>query len=69
MSDARILIAMKLEQVRPRVAEEELEDCREWRRRDLLPSSGGIALTGLLLWMLAQPPAEWAKGEWFQAEA
>lgn len=57
---------MKLEQVRQRVVEEELKDYREWRRRDLLPSLGCIALTGLLLWMLAHPPAEWAKGEWFQ---
>jgi hypothetical protein len=56
---------MKLEQVRQRVVEEELKSHREWRRRDLLPALGCIVCAGLLLWMVAHPPAEWAKGEWF----
>jgi hypothetical protein len=58
---------MRLEQVRQRVVEEELKSYREWRRRDLLPSLLGIALGGMLVWgVVAQPPAVWARGEWFR---
>jgi len=58
---------MKLEQVRLRVVEEELKGYREWRSRDLLPSLLSIGLAGMLVWgVVAQPPAVWARGEWFR---
>jgi hypothetical protein len=58
---------MKLEQVRQRLVEEELKSYREWRRRDLLPSLLSIALGGMMVWgVVAQPPAVWARGEWFR---
>lgn len=56
---------MKLEDVRQRIIDEELRAYRDWRIRDILPGLGAVVMAALLLWMVVHPPAEWARGEWF----
>ncbi len=56
---------MKLEDVRQRIVEEELRADRDWRMRDLLPGLLAVGMAAVVLWMVMSPPAEWARGEWF----
>jgi len=57
---------MKLEDVRQRLVQRELDAQLAKRRGELMPAIVITIIATILFLLTLQPPDEWAKGEWFQ---